>query len=86
MGTIVTILRGRLLQKFCFDFSLQMPRKRFRKSSRGECDIFCYKKAYDEPKTDISLRKAAENHRVNYNTYIYFFAAIRTEARCNGKS
>jgi hypothetical protein len=49
-----------------------MPKKRVRKSSRGECDISCYKNAYNKVKTGISLRKAAENHRVNYASLLQY--------------
>lgn len=43
-----------------------MPRKRVRKTSRGESDILWYKNAYDEVKLGTSLRKAAEKYGINY--------------------
>lgn len=43
-----------------------MPRKRIRKTLRGESDITLYKNAYDEIKLGISLRRAAEKYGVNY--------------------
>ena len=43
-----------------------MPRKRIRKTLRGESDIMLYKNAYDEVKLGVSLRRAAEKYGVNY--------------------
>lgn len=43
-----------------------MPRKRIRKTSRGESDILSYNNAYDEVKLGASLRQAAEKYGVNY--------------------
>ena len=42
-----------------------MPRKRVRKTERGQCDIKKYKDAYTEVKRGTSLRKAADMHEVN---------------------
>lgn len=43
-----------------------MPRKRIRKTSRGESDILLYKNAYDDVKLGASLRQAAEKFGINY--------------------
>lgn len=43
-----------------------MPRKRVRKTSRGESDIVSYRNAYDEVKRGSSLRQAAVKYGVNY--------------------
>nr|CAH7729490.1 unnamed protein product [Callosobruchus chinensis] len=43
-----------------------MPRKRIRKTSRGEHDISLYSNAYDEVKLGVSLRKAAKKYGINY--------------------
>lgn len=43
-----------------------MPRKRVRKTSRGESDLLLYKNAYEEVKIGTSLRRAAEKYGINY--------------------
>ncbi|KAF2906025.1 hypothetical protein ILUMI_00150, partial [Ignelater luminosus] len=42
-----------------------MPRKRLRKTERGQCDITKYENAYKEVKRGTSLWRAAEIHEVN---------------------
>lgn len=42
-----------------------MPRKRVRKTERGQCDITKYKDAYTEVKRGTFLWKAADIHEVN---------------------
>ncbi|XP_045467021.1 uncharacterized protein LOC123675629 isoform X1 [Harmonia axyridis] len=43
-----------------------MPRQRVKTSVRGQSDISQYMEAYDELKTGMSLRRAAEKYNINY--------------------
>lgn len=43
-----------------------MPRKRTRKTTRGEKDMRSYIDAYDEVKLGVSLRRAAEKYGLCY--------------------
>nr|CAI5860219.1 unnamed protein product [Callosobruchus analis] len=43
-----------------------MPRKRMRRTSRGENNIVLYRNAYDELKLGVSLRRSAQTYGVNY--------------------